>query len=331
MMEMVPRIKNNMRWGFVSARISVLEGRLLPREFFLNLIAQEHMDDLLQHLQETLLREYLSPGTVWEDFTGICDRCFHEMALSIKQDSPSSLPADFFLLQGDYLNLKSALKGSADFQFPVGLLPQDKLTDISLGDRADLPRSLQRSDVRAPGEPDEVEPEVLDIFLDGAYLRNLLSIAQELKSELVSAYIRDRVLSYVVAVLWRALRQQQPLRRYEQYLLPLGDLTPVVSELSGMPSVESWPSILGGTIGEILSESLELPQDDQISGFELRIANHLTQVAGYAKLQTAGPERVFSFLAGFQVEIQNLKLVVNGRMSRIDRNLLRQRLREGYV
>ena len=328
---MVPKIKNNMRWGFVSARISVLEGKLLPREFFLNFIAQEHMDDPLQHLQETFLREYLSPATVWEDFTGVCDRCFHEMALSIKEDSPSSLPADFFLLQGDYLNLKGALKGSSDFQFPFGLLPQEKLMDIGLGDRADLPRSLQRSDVRAPGEPDEVEPEVLDIFLDGAYLRNLLSIAQELKSELVSAYIRGRVLSYVVIVLWRALRQQQPLRRYEQYLLPLGDLSPIVSELSGMPSVESWPSVLEGAIGEILSESLELDQDDQISGFELRIANHLTRIAGHAKMQTAGPERVFSFLVGLQVEIQNLKLVVNGRRNRIDRTLLRQRLKESYV
>ncbi len=328
---MVPKIKNNMRWGFVSARISVLEGKLLPREFFLNLIAQEHMDDLFQHLQETFLREYLSPGTAWEDFTGICDRCFHEMTLSIKEDSPSSLPADFFLLQGDYLNLKGALKGASDFQFPFGLLPQEKLLDISQGDRAVLPRSLQRSDVRAAAELDEVDPEVLDIFLDGAYLRNLLSIAQELSSELVSAYIHDRVLSYVVAVLWRALKQQQPLRRYEQYLLPLGDLTPIVSELSSMPSVENWPSALEGTIGEILSESLELPQDDQIWGFELRIANHLTRIARHAKMQTAGSERVFSFLVGLHVEIQNLKLVVNGKLNRIDRALLRQRLRESYV
>ena len=328
---MVPKIKNNMRWGFVSGRISVLEGKLLPREFFLNLIAQEHLDDLLQHLQETFLREYLSPGTVWEDFTDLCDRSFYEMAVSIKGDCPSSLPADLFLLQGDYLNLKSALNGSSDFQFPFGLLPQEKLLGIGLGDRFDFPSSLQRSETSAPGEVDEMDAEVLDILLDGAYLRNLLSIARELKSELISAYIHDRVLSYVVIILWRALRQQQTLRRYQQYLLPLGDFTPVVTELSSMPNTENWPSVLGGTIGEILSESLELPQDDQISGFEHRSTNHLTQIAGYAKMQTAGPERVFSFLVGLQIEIQNLKLVVNGRLNRIDRTLLRQRLKEGYV
>jgi len=328
---MVPKIKNNMRWGFVSGRISVMEGKLLPREFFLNLIAQDHLDDLLQHLQETFLREYLSPGTVWEDFTDLCDRCFYEMAVSIKGDCPSSLPADFFLLQGDYLNLKSALKGSSDFQFHFGLLPQEKLMSIGLGDRADFPPSLQRSETSVSAEVDEMAPEVFDIFLDGAYLRNLLSIARELKSELISAYIHDRVLSYIVIILWRALRQQQTLRRYLQYLLPLGDFTPIVTELCGMSNIENWPSVLNGTIGDILSESLELPHDDQISGFEHRSTNHLTQIAGNAKMQTAGPERVFSFLVGLQVEIQNLKLAVNGRLNRIDRTLLRQRLKEGYV
>ena len=320
-----------MRWGFVSGRISVLEGKLVPREFFLNLIAQDHLGDLFQHLQETFLKEYLSPGTVWEDFSDICDRCFYEMALSLKGDAPSSLPVDLFLLQGDYLNLKSALTGSPDFPFHFGLLSQEKLIPIREGDQADLPASFRESETGITGESGKIDPAILEIILDGAYLRHLLSIARELKSELISAYIHDRVLSYVVIILWRALRQQQALRRYQQYLLPLGDFTPVVTELSSMPNTENWPSVLGGTIGEILSESLELPQDDQISGFEHRSTNHLTQIAGYAKMQTAGPERVFSFLVGLQIEIQNLKLVVNGRLNRIDRTLLRQRLKEGYV
>jgi len=328
---MASRIKNDMRWGFVSGRISVLEGRLQPREFFLNLIAQEHLEDLIQHLQESFLREYLSPGTVWDDFSDLCDRCYHEMALSLRGDSPSSLPADLFLLQGDYLNLKNALTGSTDFPFPFGLLPQEKLLSIGHGDHADLPSSLLQTDVGVPGDANEMDPAILEIILDGAYLRNLLSIAREIKSELITSYIHDRVLSYIVIILWRALRQQQQLRRYQQYLLPLGDFTPIVTELSGMPNTENWPSMLGGAIGAILSESLELPRDEQISGFEHRIANHLTQIARDGKMLTAGPERVFAFLVGFQAEIQNMKLVVNGRLNRIDQALLKQRLKEGYV
>jgi V/A-type H+/Na+-transporting ATPase subunit C len=328
---MVPKLKNNSRWGFVSGRISVLEGRLLPREFFLNLISQEHLGDLIQHLQDTFLREYLTPGTVWDDFSAICDRCFYEMALSLKGDSPSSLPVDLFLLQGDYLNLKGALTGSSDFPFHFGLLSMDKLISIGQGDQSDLPAPLRESETGIAGESGEIDPAVLEIILDGAYLRHLHSIAGQLKSELVSAYIHDRVLSHIAVILWRALKGQQPLRRYQQYLLPLGDFTPVVTELSGMPNTENWPSVLGGVIGDLLLEAFELPRDEQIPGFEHRVINHLTLVARDGKMQTAGPERVFAFLVGLQAEIQNMKLVVSGRLNRIDQTLLRQRLREGYA
>ncbi len=325
---MGPKIRNNMRWGFVCGRISVLEGRLVPREFFLGLITQEHLGDLIQHLQDTFLREYLSPGTMWDDFSNICDRCFYEMALSLKGDSPSGLPVDLFLLQADYLNLKNALTGSSDFPFHSGLLSQEKLLAIRQGDRAEIPLPLQQSE---GGEASESDPATLEIILDGAYLRHLLSIARELKSELVSLYIHDRVLSHVVIILWRALRQHQSLRRYQQHLLPLGEFTPVVSELSGMLNLENWPSVLGGDVGAILSESLELPEDEQISGFEHRIADHLTRIARDGKMLTAGPERVFAFLVGFQAEIRNMKLVINGRLNRVDQALLRKRLREGYA
>jgi len=216
-------------------RISVLEGKLLPREFFLNLIAQEHLGDLIQHLQDTFLRDYLTPGTVWDDFSDICDRCFYEMALSLKGDAPSSLPVDLFLLQGDYLNLKGAAGGIFGFSFPLRITLQEKLIPIREGDQADLPASFRESEAGITGESGKIDPAILEILLDGAYLRHLLSIALQLKSELVSAYIHDRVLSYVVIILWRALKQQQSLRRYQQYLLPLGDFTPVVIELSRCP------------------------------------------------------------------------------------------------
>jgi V/A-type H+-transporting ATPase subunit C len=329
---MIPKIKNNPRWGFVSARISVLEARLLPREFFLNLIAQEHLDDLVQHMQDTFLRDYISPGMMWSDFSDLCDRFFYEMALSIREESPSSIPADLFLLGGDYLNLKSALTGSSEFPFNFGLLSQEKLLAVSHGDYADLPPALKESESGFAGEAGEMDPAILAIILDGAYLRNLLAMASKLGSELITAYIHDRVLSHIVIILWRALRQQQPLRRYQQYLLPVGDFNHVVTELSGTPNIDNWPSVVEGVVGDLLSESIELyEKDEQISGFDLKVSNHLTRFARDGKIQTAGPERVFSFLAGLHVEVQNLKLVMNGRLNRIDQAVLKQRLRECYV
>jgi len=283
-------------------------------------------------MQDTFLRDYISPGTVWSDFSDLCDRFFYEMALSIREESPSSIPADLFLLGGDYLNLKSALTGSAEFPFNFGLLSSEKLLAVSHGDYADLPPALKESESGFAGEAGEMDPAILAIILDGAYLRNLLAMASKFGSELITAYISDRVLSHVVIILWRALRQQQSLRRYQQYLLPVGDFNHVIAELSGTPNIDNWPSVVEGVVGDILSEAIELyEKDEQISGFDLKVSNHLTRFARDGKIQTAGPERVFSFLAGLHVEVQNLKLVMNGRLNRIDQAVLKQRLRECYV
>lgn len=328
---MISKLPNIPRWGFVSGRISALEIHFLPREFFIGIITQGSVDDIIPHLQETFLGDYLTPGRAWDDFGALSDRCFYDMALSIRSDCPSTLPADIFLLQGDYLNLKNAFSGMTAFPFPMGTLSYEKLSAIARGEYVDLPKPVAETEGLGESEAFEVFPGVVDIFLDGAYLRHLLSLAHGLGSEMVSAYIHDKVLASIVMILWRAVQQGIPIKHYRQYLLPLGDFTSIVKELTGMQNPETWHAVIGGAIGDLFIESMELGTDDQVSGFDLRVANHLTRIARDGKSQTAGPERVFAFLAGFLVEMQNLKLAVTGRLNRIDQGLLKRRLRDCYV
>jgi vacuolar-type H+-ATPase subunit C/Vma6 len=334
MMDTIPHNADIIKWGFVSGRISALEERFLTREFFLNIISQEKIGDILPHLQETFLKDYLATSTVWtlwEDFGLLTDRCFYEMAISIRSECPTSLPADIYLIRGDYLNLRNALTGIATFPFPMGLFQQDKLQAIAYGELAELPLSLSEAGEWSISELGKVDPDILDIILDGAYLRHLLSLADKLNSSMIRTFISEKVLASIISILWRALNQDLQVKRYQQYLLPLGNFTSVINELAGMSNPESWPAAIGGTIGELLAEALEFRSDEKISGFQLKVVNYLTRLIHDGRLQTAGPERVFSFLTGLNVEMQNLKLVVTGRLNRIDKDLLKERLKDCYV
>ncbi len=328
---MISRLPNVPQWGFVSGRISSLEAYFLPREFFTGIIIQERIDDVIPHLQDTFLRDYLAPTMVWGDFSALSDRCFYDIAISIRSDCPSSIPADIFLLQGDYLNLSSAFSGETRFPFPVGILSHEKLSAIAHGDFADLPKPVVEAGGFGEGGVCEVFPGVINAFLDGAYLRHLLTLAQGLGSEMIREYVHDKVLAAIVIILWRAVKQGIPMKRYQQYLLALDEFTEVIAELAGMQNPETWQSAIGGRIGDLFAESIELEMDDQISDFDLRVTNHLTGIARNGKLQTAGPERVFAFLSGLLVEMQNLKLVVTGKLNRIDQGVLKQRLKDCYV
>jgi len=176
---MVSKIPNIPQWGFVSGRISVLEARFLPREFFMNMISQERIEDIIPHLQDTFLKDYLAPGAVWEDFGALSDRCFYDMALSLRGNCPSTIPVDIFLLQSDYLNLKAALTGATTFPFPASLFTHEMLLAIAHDDHAELPQSLRESAGWTAGDAFQIDPGILDIMLDGSYLRHLLSLANE--------------------------------------------------------------------------------------------------------------------------------------------------------
>lgn len=324
-------MKTDTRWGFVSGRISVLEARFSTKDFFLGVISKESMEDVLPFLQGTFLADLITPGAVWVDFSSLADRCFTGLALSIRDDCPSTVPVDLFLLQGDYLNLKDALTGSSVFRFPFGIFSQQMLQALANGDYAEVPDTVKES-LSWKGEgPREVDPATLSAILDAAYLRHLTRLAEKLGSALVTAYVREQVLADLVIVLWRARNQGLSLKDHIRHLLPAGELDTLLPGLAAADSVDAWPALVGGATGRLLSEALEFEGGAQVSGFELKSANHLTALVHDGRYQTAGPERVFVFLQGLATEIRNLKLSIGGRLGRIDRDLLKGRLWDGYV
>lgn len=328
---MFSKMSNIPEWGFVSGRISVLEAGFLPREFFLSMIGQENVDDVVRNLQDTFLKEHLAAGSISDELDTVFDRCFYDMALSLRNNCPSTIPADIFMLKNDYLNMKTALSGKNTFYLTTEYFTHEKLLAIAQGNYAELPPALREPAVLAAGETLQTDEYILDIILDGSYLRHLLLLSKEIKSHMIGKYINEMVLAYAVMVLWRAVNQGVSLKRYQQYLLPLGDFTHVVDELIGTNNLEMWPAIIGGEIGVLFNESFDADEDEQISVFELKVSNYLGKIARDGRYQTAGPERVFAFLAGFLTEMQNLKLVVTGRLNRIDKHLLRERLKDCYV
>ena len=318
------------KWGFVCGRIGVIEARLVGREFFVTLLAQEHVEDVVPHLEDTFVREHLDPGSAWQDLTAVADRCFYDLAVSIREDSPSPVPANLFLLQGDYLNVRDALGGAAQLTFPSGVLPLETVAAIANGDVADLPSPLREAVRDLLGEAVDRDPTAWDIALDGAYLRHLLVLSEPLQAPLITAYVREKVLAQAVGALWRAWRQKRSMKSYERWFLPLGGHEGVLSELMDTANFDAWPAVVGGQIGDLLAEAAKRHEDEQMSQFELLVADYLTRLAKDGQLQTAGPERVFSFLVGLYQEMQNIKLVVCGRLSRIAPAVLRQRVRECY-
>ncbi|HOK88582.1 MAG TPA: V-type ATPase subunit [Candidatus Hydrogenedentes bacterium] len=321
-------------WGFVCGQVAVLEGGLLPRDFFHALAGVERQEDLLHRLQDTPLREYVTPGAGWEEWNDVVDRHFHQQMREVRANSPVDTLSAMFLLAGDYLNLKRAVLGRHEFPFEKSLFSEERLHAAAAGDYALLPAETRVALTRLGGstaDPAQVRAQV-DLVLDGAYLRHMQRLADEMAVPLIAAYVSDFTLAKGVALLLR-LHGQGLLqaRQVEDLFLPVGEHTHVLRSLAGAGEPKNWASIVPGPLGDAFRAVLEQPEDQWAAQFELLAANHLMRYARQGKLQTMGPERVAAYFVGFRAQAYNFKLVVSGRFNGLDPEVIRRRLRECYV
>ncbi len=85
-------------------------------------------------------------------------------------------------------------------------------------------------------------------------------------------------------------------------------------------------------VNSVVSDKVEANRDNlNLMQCEKVLANYLLDTIKLAKYITFGPERVFGYLCGLDVETYNLKLVIGGKINKIERRLLKDRLRNCYV
>lgn len=330
---MIPFTRNRHAWGFACGRVSVLESRLVTSEFLLALVSLERTDDLLHRLQETQVREYLVPGATWEDWSAIIDTCLHDQVLSLRENSPDPALTSLFLLANDYLNIKRALLNAGAYPFDPGMFGSDMLGAVAAGNTAMLPPEL-RDPLVALGGQWATDPDarlVLDLVLDGAYLRQMRNIGAALSVPWILWWLDEMILAQAAVTLYRAARAGIPFRLCQQHFLPMEPHDLLLAELMSVPDAGNWGALLPGEMGRLWAEAAQEPEDERVSRFGVMYYNYLTALARRVKLQTVGPERVFGYLWGLRVEAYNLKLIINGRLNGIDPDLLRRRLKEAYV
>lgn len=329
---MIAAAKNRNKWGFVCGRVSALEGRLMPYDFFVALAGIERTGELLHRLQETSLREAVVPGAAaWEDWSTVIDTYLYDQVLDLRRNCPEPAVANLFLLSQDYLNLKRAVLRQTGYPYAAGILPPDRLAEAAGGSHNLLPQPMRTALAALSGGAAENGAFLLDVLLDGAYLRHMIELSSRLDARIVGECMDLLVLYRAVITIWRAVRAGHGLRDYRQHFLPLGKHDGVIGGLLASPDIKTWRPLLPGIIGDLFEQAQQAHGEDQVSHFELLAVNAITHAARAAKLQSIGPERVCGFLWGLWIEAYNFKVVIRGRLNGLDPTMLKPRLRACYV
>lgn len=331
---MVPLTKNRNEWGFVCGRISVLESRLMPYDYYVTLANLEHAEELFVRLQDTSLRDFMVAGaTMQEDWSAIVDAYVNDIITLVRRDSPNPALADMFQLPEDYMNLKRAVLRSTSYPFPPHMLKEERLSEVAGGNTNLLPDLIRPSVAQLAllGADMQSAAATIDPELDSTYLRHYMALAKAVDAPAIEAWAFKRVLAHAVTALWRTSLSDGSVKEHGRNYLNVPGLAGVVGSLMDTDNPKAWGGVIPGEVGDLFRESLDSPEEEQPARFEHLVANHLTKLARLTKLQTEGPERVAGFLWGLKIEAFNMKLVISGKTNRIDSEAIRSRVRDTYV
>ncbi|MDE2216083.1 MAG: V-type ATPase subunit [Planctomycetota bacterium] len=176
---------------------------------------------------------------------------------------------------------------------------------------------------------------IIDLIFDGAYLRYIEGIYNKIDTRIIKRYLKTYQLVKGLEVIRRAMALRLDMNLLNQYFLEGLNQDHLFRKLA--KNIAWSPE---GTLREILVEAhCNAPLQGLLSNVSGKISfryevvsdDYLLDMLRSVKCIPFGPERVFGYLCGLTTEVFNLKLVLGGKVYRIENSLLKERLRKTYV
>ncbi|NUO07670.1 MAG: V-type ATPase subunit [Candidatus Brocadia sp.] len=352
-------------WCYLSGRINVLECNLLTQNFFERLLSGNDLTEVLSILNNTTLKTYFTHVKHLYEFEALLDDYYYNRLYEIRSLSPDSIICDFFLIKNDIINLKNfikaAIQGRSIKKFLRGSINNDSWSDLWQGKAVSVPEVFKESISflkkiipqysqnqtssyllmqRKEFKKDSL-PFIIDLICDGAYLRYSEYFYNEIQVEIIKQYLQIYKLVKALGVIRRATALSLDTKLLDQYFLEGFDQNHVFRKLAMNTTWTSGEALHEAFVGAYCNtplrdhhfiQMLSLNLFPKISfQYEVVTDNYLLDIIRPVKYIPFGPERVFGYLCGFTTEVFNLKLVLGGKVQRIENKLLRERLRKTYV
>ena len=335
---MAKRIKDT-DYLSLSARVRAMENDLLTAEQFEQLITAKSDDDARKLLQSFGYGELnpAHPEAIDADLAAVRLEALEDLGAGFPD--PGCL--DVFKLKYDYHNVKALLKADAmnaeagTMLTDLGRVPVEKLTGQAknLSELDDVPGYLGD----AAREGYEIlsttrDPQLADIAVDRWCFRDLLETAERTGSAFLCGYVRLQIDCANLRTLVRTLRMGKNADFLRGVLFDGGDVAPDellrVSANNGGGLVELYAPT---PLASAAEEGAKVLGGGALTEFEKRCDDALAAYLDAARLISFGEEPVIAYLAARETEYMNLRIVLMGRAVGVPADVIRARLRAGYV
>ncbi len=320
----------------ISARVRVLENRLLTAERMERMIDAKDVNDAAKVLGECGYPDLpeVTPSALEDMLAQAQAALFADMGKAVGDDAL----IDVFRCKYDYHNAKTLVKAEAL------KLDQDRL--LLGGGRygpAALAEDYRREDLRAYagtfreaiGHAREVlgssgDPQQADFILDRAYFQELTALAKQSGSKFLEGYVAALIDGANLRSAVRAARLGKGGEFLRQVLAAGGSVPP--EDIARVKGTEL-ARVFKGTGFQAAAEegsALAVPNGGALTDFERLCDDAVMAYLRSARMIPFGEQPVVSYLYAREAEATAIRIILTGRMAGIDGGTIRRRLRRAY-
>ncbi len=292
------------------------EVELLNREETLKLLELESVQDIMNVLAEHGYgdgKELENP----RDFEGILSKNLEETYETVYSTIPDEKELNFFKYPNDYHNLKVLLKAefletdARHLMIDSGTIPADQMEEMLRR------RDFTQMTVEMRTAVDEAielfaksrDPQEIDIRLDKACYKDMLTDAEESGNDFLKEYVMQLIDLLNVDSFVRLKEIGKPRTFFKRVFLEGGNLDE--------NAIEQKATAVVNEVG--------------VSGVEKYLDNQKMEYVKDALYVPFGIEPIVGFLQAKETEVMNLRMILTGKISGMDDALIRERLRDTYV
>jgi len=322
-------------YAYAVGRVRVLEKSLLTWEQLDRMIDAPSPEEVLRLLSETTYGQRVSELKNSYEFEKLLSASLLDTYHFLQENAPVPAVINLFLYRHDFHNLKALMKGKYSRQ-PVdnllvewGVLPLEVLSrSVENGDYRDLPPQAAQAleeidDIFLQGE----EPQAIDLILDQAYFRLVFDYLNKHNNPFLREYFGKKVDLINLRNFFR-LHQQGNGTRLEQVFIRGGNIP--IDVLFGEE-----PASLAEKTGLIdyrpLLEKAVEAKGKEATALERLMDDYLLDYVRSRKGNPFGPEPLVGYLLAREQEVLALRIIMVGKINRIEPEVLRKRVRNPYV
>ena len=317
---------------YAAARIRAREKTLLNDKDLDSLLACKSYEDCIQYLLDRGWgpTQHNEPG---ELIALERDRLWKLMEELLKGDQQKIL--DIFRISNDFHNLKAAIKESyirkeaAGVYLENGTIPVNKIRECAaLGEFGTLPAVMAHAAVRARDVMFRAgDSQLCDVIIDRACLESIRKSALESGNDLLKEYAELQCASADINIVIRASKAGKDEEFLKEALAPCSSLSVQHLMTASRNGLEQ--------IYEYLEQTSYRDCVDAIrqspAAFDKWCDDRMIRMIRPQKYNAFTASPVIAFLLAKEYEIRSVRLILSGQRNNLDKDKIRERLRESYV